>query len=116
MLGNSRTCRPRVRVSALALAIFSVISIGAVISAKADEDDLKKGTFIPTGVQITPSAASGSSFQALNPGLSFDSELYRRAGGDHRNQSERNHAAHSYERLQQPEFHVGAEQRQYQSR
>ncbi len=72
MLGNSRTCRPRVRVSALALAIFSVISIGAVISAKADEDDLKKGTFIPTGVQITPSAASGSSFQALNPGLSFD--------------------------------------------
>jgi YVTN family beta-propeller protein len=72
MLGNGRTCRPRVRVSALALAIFSVISIGAVISAKADEDDLKKGTFIPTGVQITPSAASGSSFQALNPGLSFD--------------------------------------------
>jgi len=71
-LGNGRTCRPRVRVSALALAIFSVISIGAVISAKADEDDLKKGTFIPTGVQITPSAASGSSFQALNPGLSFD--------------------------------------------
>jgi len=43
MLGNGRTCRPRVRVSALALAIFSVISIGAVISAKADEDDLKKG-------------------------------------------------------------------------
>jgi YVTN family beta-propeller protein len=72
MLGNGRTCRPRVRVSALALAISSVISIGAVISAKADDDDLKKGTFIPTGVQITPSAASGSSFQALNPGLSFD--------------------------------------------
>jgi YVTN family beta-propeller protein len=72
MLGNGRTRRPRVRVSALALAISSVISIGAVISAKADDDDLKKGTFIPTGVQITPSAASGSSFQALNPGLSFD--------------------------------------------
>jgi len=59
-------------VSALALAFSSVISIGAVISAKADDDDLKKGTFIPTGVQITPSAAPGSSFQALNPGLSFD--------------------------------------------
>src|SRR6266481_5546124 len=72
MLGNGRTCRPRVRVSALALAFSSVISIGAVISAKADDDDLKKGTFIPTGVQITPSAAPGSSFQALNPGLSFD--------------------------------------------
>ncbi len=72
MLGNGRTCRPRVRVSALALAISSVISIGAVISAKADDGDLKKGTFIPTGVQITPSAAPGSSFQALNPGLSFD--------------------------------------------
>jgi len=43
-----------------------------VISAKADNDGLKKGTFIPTGVRITPSAAPGSSFQALNPGLSFD--------------------------------------------
>jgi YVTN family beta-propeller protein len=59
-------------VSALALAISSVISIVAVTSAKADDDDLKKGTFIPTGVHITPSAAPGSSFQALNPGLSFD--------------------------------------------
>ena len=72
MLGNGRTRRPWVRISALALAISSVISIGAVISAKADDDDLKKGTFIPTGVRITPSAAPGSSFQALNPGLSFD--------------------------------------------
>src|SRR6267143_6309261 len=72
MLGNGRTCRPRVRVSALALAISSVISIGAVISSNADDDDLKKATFIPTGVHITPSAAPGSSFQALNPGLSFD--------------------------------------------
>src|SRR3984893_16358446 len=72
MVGDGRTRRPWVCMSALALAISSVISIGAVISVKADDDDLKKGTFIPTGVQITPSAASGSSFQALNPGLSFD--------------------------------------------
>jgi DNA-binding beta-propeller fold protein YncE len=72
MLGNGRTRRPWVRKSALTLAIFSVISIGAVISAKADNDDVNKGTFIPTGVQITPSAAPGSLFQALNPGLSFD--------------------------------------------
>jgi len=72
MLGNGRTRRPRVRLSALALAISTAISIGAVISAKADNDGLKKGTFIPTGVRITPSAAPGSSFQALNPGLSFD--------------------------------------------
>jgi YVTN family beta-propeller protein len=72
MLGNGRTRRPWVRVSALALAISSVISIGAVISANADDDDHKKATFIPTGVHITPSAAPGSSFQALNPGLPFD--------------------------------------------
>src|SRR6267378_1161351 len=72
MLGNGRTRRPWVRLSALALAISTAISIGAVISAKADNDGLKKGTFIPTGVRITPSAAPGSSFQALNPGLSFD--------------------------------------------
>src|SRR6266403_4785210 len=72
MLGNGRTRRPWVRLSALALALSTAISIGAVISAKADNDGLKKGTFVPTGVRITPSAAPGSSFQALNPGLSFD--------------------------------------------
>ncbi len=72
MLVNGRTHCLWVRVSALTVAISSVISIGAVISAKADDDDLKKGAFIPTGVQITPLAAPGSSFQALNPGLSFD--------------------------------------------
>lgn len=36
--------------------------------AGADDDD----QFIPTGVHITPSAAPGSIFQPLNPGLSFD--------------------------------------------
>jgi YVTN family beta-propeller protein len=68
MLGNGRTRRPQARISALALVISSVISIAAVISAKAGDG----GTFIPTGVKITPSAAPGSSFQALNPGLPFD--------------------------------------------
>ncbi len=72
MLRNGRTRRPWVVVSTLALAISSFISIGAVVSAKADDGDLKNGTFIPTGVHITPSAAPGSSFQALNPGLPFD--------------------------------------------
>src|SRR6266481_714413 len=72
MLGNGGTRRPCVVVSTLALAISSFIIVGAVMSAKADDDDLKKGTFVPTGVRITPSAAPGSSFQALNPGLSFD--------------------------------------------
>jgi hypothetical protein len=72
MMGNGRIRRPWARVAALALAISSVTCIGMAISAKADDDDLKKGTFIPTGVQITPSAAPGSSFQALNPGLPFD--------------------------------------------
>src|SRR6266436_4496854 len=69
MLRNGRTRRPWVVVSTLALAISSFIIVGAVMSAKADDDDLKKGAFIPTGVHITPSAAPGSSFQALNPGL-----------------------------------------------
>jgi YVTN family beta-propeller protein len=72
MLENGGTHRLWVRISVLALAISCVISIAAAISAKADDGDLKKGTFIPTGVHITPSAAPGSSFQALNPGLPFD--------------------------------------------
>ncbi len=72
MLRNGRTRRPQVVVSTLALAISSFISIGAVVSARADDRVLERGTFIPTGVHITPSAAPGSSFQPLNPGLSFD--------------------------------------------
>ncbi len=72
MFGNGRTRWPWVRVSALALAISSVINICAVVSARAGDDDIKKGTFIPTGAQITPAATPGSLFQALNPGLSFD--------------------------------------------
>src|SRR5437867_12993127 len=72
MLPNGRTRRPWVVVSTLALAISSTISMGAAVSAKADEDGIKGGTFIPTGVHITPSAAPGSSFQALNPGLALD--------------------------------------------
>src|SRR6266850_8538698 len=72
MLRIGRTRRPWVFVSTLALAFSSIISFGAVVTAKADEDGIKRGTFIPTGVRITPSAAPGSLFQALNPGLSFD--------------------------------------------
>jgi DNA-binding beta-propeller fold protein YncE len=38
----------------------------------AAEDTLKTGEFIPTGVQITPTAATGSTFQPLNPDLPGD--------------------------------------------
>jgi YVTN family beta-propeller protein len=62
----------RARVYSLTLGMLAVICACSFIAAKADDDDLKKGSFIPTGVHITPSAAPGSSFQPLNPGLSFD--------------------------------------------
>src|SRR5260370_14682064 len=46
---------------------------GASVAAKTDDDDhLKNGEFIPTGVHITPSAAKGSLFQPLNPDLASD--------------------------------------------
>src|SRR5256886_726369 len=67
-----RPRRPQVVVSTLALAISSFISMGGVVSARADDPVLERGTFIPTGLHITPSAAPGSSFQRLNPGLSFN--------------------------------------------
>src|SRR6266700_1946367 len=68
MLRNGRTRRPWACISALSLAISIAIIIGAVSPARAGDG----GTFIPTGVHITPAAAPGSSFQALNPGLSSD--------------------------------------------
>jgi len=72
MIGKGLTRRPWVRVSALALTALGILSVTRT-AAKADEDDKRKrGEFIPTGVQITPSAAKGSIFQALNPGLVSD--------------------------------------------
>ena len=72
MIGKGLTRRPWVRVSALALSALGIFSV-THSTAKADDDEkLKSGEFIPTGVHITPSAAKGSIFQALNPGLVSD--------------------------------------------
>src|ERR1700686_3214261 len=69
MIGKGPTRRPWVRMSALALSVLGIVAVAGVSSTKADDE---KGTFLPTGVRITPDAAPGSSFQALNPGLISD--------------------------------------------
>jgi YVTN family beta-propeller protein len=67
------TRRPFGRVSLFALAMLGIFCAIRPTATRADDDDkLKNGKFIPTGVQITPDAAPGSTFQPLNPGLSFD--------------------------------------------
>src|SRR5258708_35800461 len=72
MIGKGLIRRPWVRVFALALSALAIFSV-TYSTAKADEDDkLKRGEFIPTGVHITPLAAKGSIFQPLNPGLVSD--------------------------------------------
>src|SRR5258708_11229798 len=72
MIGKGLNRRPWVRVSALALSALGIFSVTET-TAKADDDEKSKlGEFIPTGVHITPSAAKGSIFQALNPGLVSD--------------------------------------------
>jgi YVTN family beta-propeller protein len=73
MIGKGLTCRPWVRVSALALSVLGIFAVTRVAATKANDDDkAKSGTFIPTGVRITPEAAPNSIFQSLNPGLSSD--------------------------------------------
>jgi YVTN family beta-propeller protein len=54
------------------LLIGSCCLVLPAMARDRDDDDLKKGEFIPTGVHITPGAAPGSIFQPLNPGLPFD--------------------------------------------
>jgi len=62
-----------VRVSALALGVLGIAAVTRVAATRADGDDkVKNGTFIPTGVRITPDAAPGAIFQPLNPGLVSD--------------------------------------------
>jgi YVTN family beta-propeller protein len=60
----------RIRLSFLLLGLCFLIL--PALALGRDDDDLKKGEFIPTGVHITPGATPGSVFQPLNPGLSFD--------------------------------------------
>jgi YVTN family beta-propeller protein len=73
MIGNGPTRRPWVRVSALALSVLGIVAVARVSATEADDDEkAEKGTFLPTGVRITPNAAPGSSFQALHPGLISD--------------------------------------------
>ena len=70
MIGKGLTRRPWVRVSVLALGALGIVCVNRIGSTRADDD--AQGTFIPTGVRITPEAAPGATFQPLNPGLSFD--------------------------------------------
>jgi len=68
---NAQTQRARVLVSVL--GALGLIGLARASTATANRDDKSaKGTFIPTGVRITPDAAPGAIFQALNPGLASD--------------------------------------------
>jgi hypothetical protein len=50
------------------LALFlSVIGSGAI--ARDSDDDAGTGQWMPTGQRITPTAASGATFEELDPGL-----------------------------------------------
>src|SRR5262249_54926000 len=71
MNGKDLSHRSWVRVSALALGILGVLCVNQICAARTDEKK-NDGTFIPTGVRITPEAAHGSVFQPLNPGLASD--------------------------------------------
>jgi YVTN family beta-propeller protein len=67
----------RKKLFAIALLLSLVLAGTWIFSNRAsaaapDNDNLQRGEFIPTGVRITPSAAKGAIFQALNPDLSFD--------------------------------------------
>ena len=73
MIGNGLTRRLQVRVFALGLGALGFVAVSHISAGGADDDSKGgKGTFIPTGVQITPNAAPGSTFQPLNPGLVSD--------------------------------------------
>jgi DNA-binding beta-propeller fold protein YncE len=57
----------------LCLLLLSALTLFAYQPSSAGEEDSPAGgTFIPTGLRITPTAASGSLFQPLNPGLPSD--------------------------------------------
>lgn len=65
MLASTKTAlRSAIPIGALALSLLTTSSLAS------DEQANIQGTFLPTGVQITPTAAPGSTLEYLNPGLS----------------------------------------------
>jgi DNA-binding beta-propeller fold protein YncE len=62
-------CVPKYLLLSALLLVFALALLGTASAARADNDDLSRGEFIPTGVHITPTAAPGSIFQPLNPDL-----------------------------------------------
>src|SRR5438132_1547977 len=73
MKGSGRTRRLRMRVFAATISALAIVAVMYLRVAKADDDaQAEKGAFLPTGVRITPTAAPGSIFQPLNPGLASD--------------------------------------------
>jgi YVTN family beta-propeller protein len=63
-------------VRVLAVAVFMASGVAAENTdsrgAQAQAHTTSEGTFVPTGLHITPEAARGSIFQPLNPGLASD--------------------------------------------
>jgi YVTN family beta-propeller protein len=55
-----------VRIALLALTLALT---GAAAIARDDDDDAQPGQWIPTGQRITPTAATGATFEELDPGL-----------------------------------------------
>ena len=73
MIREGLSGRPWMRVSIIAVAVLAIVLANRIVAIHADNDEkLKTGTFIPTGVRITPEAAPRSIFQPLNPGLPSD--------------------------------------------
>src|SRR5260370_39729803 len=73
MISKGLNPRPWLCMSALAFSVLGIAAVTLVAGTRADGDDREKnGTFSPTGVRITPDAAPGAIFQALNPGLVSD--------------------------------------------
>src|SRR5580698_9761554 len=54
----------RIMLLALTLALM-----GATAIARDDDDDAQPGQWLPTGQRITPTAATGATFEELDPGL-----------------------------------------------
>jgi len=63
MLASTKTAlRSAIPIGALALSLLTTSSL-------ASNEQATQGTFLPTGVQVTPTAAPGSTLEYLNPGL-----------------------------------------------
>jgi hypothetical protein len=102
---RSKSVLPKVFLSASVCAVVLYALVNRASAYPEKDTPVQNGTLIPTGVRITPDAAPGSTFAALNPGLVSDPSFTVGQAVSTATSPDGKNSPDPNQRIQQPEFH-----------